>query len=286
MSTSDSDVLPPFRKWPEGAEIKTFTGGCHCRKFTYEVEHPALEERQPVSCNCSICTQKGELLVYSPEARFHFTTGSFDETSKYAWGGKNVVRHFCPTCGCALLFTGFGLAGVNARSFDGIQIDRLNPTFFDAVCGPSAQSFASQSLLKPTLSADDSDVFPHLRKWPEGTEIKTFVGGCHCRKFRFELEHPALDVRQPVSCNCSICTQNAQLFVYAPESRFRFTHGSFEETSGYAWGLKSAVRHFCPNCGCSLLFRGLGLAGVNVRTFDGIEIDKLNLTYFDGARLL
>ncbi|KAI5118967.1 hypothetical protein M0805_009378 [Coniferiporia weirii] len=134
-----------------------------------------------------------------------------------------------------------------------------------------------------TPTAADARVPLPFRPWPEGAEIKTFKGGCHCKKFTFELEHPSLEARPPLSCNCSICTQKAELFVYAPEARFRFTAGSFEELSKYEWGKKRLVRQFCPNCGCSILWTGAGFVGVNVRTFEGIQVDKLNLTYFDGA---
>jgi hypothetical protein len=28
--------------WPESAEIKVYTGGCHCKKIRYEFEHPDI----------------------------------------------------------------------------------------------------------------------------------------------------------------------------------------------------------------------------------------------------
>ncbi|THH06967.1 hypothetical protein EW145_g3715 [Phellinidium pouzarii] len=127
----DADVPPLFRKWPEGAEIKTFTGGCHCRKFAYELEHPVLEARPPISCNCSACTQTGEIFVYAPEARFRFTTGSLDETSVYEWNKKMIKRRFCPVCSSNILYTGLGLVGVNVRTFDGIDINALKLEFVD-----------------------------------------------------------------------------------------------------------------------------------------------------------
>ncbi|KAH8115449.1 hypothetical protein DFH11DRAFT_1543527 [Phellopilus nigrolimitatus] len=80
----------------------------------------------------------------------------------------------------------------------------------------------------------------------------------------------------------SICTQKAELHAYGPESAFRFTKGAFDEATGYAWGRKTTIRFFCPTCGCQLLWRGMGRVGVNVRTFDGIDVDKLELQHVDG----
>ncbi|KAH8115447.1 Mss4-like protein [Phellopilus nigrolimitatus] len=117
--------LPPFSKYPEDVEVKTWTGGCHCRRFTYEYDHPLLEASPPTSCNCSICTQKGELHAYGPESAFRFTKGSFDEAMAYAWGKKRSTRFFCPTCGCQLMWRGMGRVGVNVRTFDGIDVDKL-----------------------------------------------------------------------------------------------------------------------------------------------------------------
>ncbi|KAH8115448.1 Mss4-like protein [Phellopilus nigrolimitatus] len=120
-STPDAAAPSALRKYPEGVEVKTWTGGCHCRRFTYEYEHPVLEASPPTSCNCSICTQKGELHAYGPESAFHFTKGAFDEATGYAWGKKTSTRFFCPTCGCQLLWHGRGRVGVNVRTFDGID---------------------------------------------------------------------------------------------------------------------------------------------------------------------
>ncbi|KAH8115065.1 Mss4-like protein [Phellopilus nigrolimitatus] len=121
--------LPCFRKWPEGAEVKTRTGGCHCRRFTYELEHPVLDACQPVTCNCTICAQKAELFVYGPETAFRFTSGSFDKLTGYKWYKNIVTRWFCPTCGVSLLYNGNDIVGVNARAYDGIEIDKLRPMF-------------------------------------------------------------------------------------------------------------------------------------------------------------
>ncbi|KAI5114790.1 hypothetical protein M0805_002083 [Coniferiporia weirii] len=132
-ATPGSDVPPPFRPWPKDAEVLAHTGGCHCRAFTYELEHPSLTARPPSSCNCSICSMKGEMFIYTPAARFRFTRGSFEEASHYSWGKHIVIRHFCPTCGSALLWTSpqLDLVGVNVRTFDGVDIAALKYSTYD-----------------------------------------------------------------------------------------------------------------------------------------------------------
>ncbi|KAJ7364519.1 hypothetical protein DFH08DRAFT_1016936 [Mycena albidolilacea] len=50
--------------WPDNAEIKTHTGGCHCRKVRYEFEHPDIYAMPVMNCNCSICEDREHLLVY------------------------------------------------------------------------------------------------------------------------------------------------------------------------------------------------------------------------------
>lgn len=50
-------------QWPPDVEIRRYVGGCHCRKFVFEFEHPNIYESEVVSCNCSICKIKGGLLA-------------------------------------------------------------------------------------------------------------------------------------------------------------------------------------------------------------------------------
>jgi hypothetical protein len=59
-------------EWPSNAILQRHTGGCHCKKFTYEVSHPLYGQKAegdepviPVTvCNCSICTHKGGMYMY------------------------------------------------------------------------------------------------------------------------------------------------------------------------------------------------------------------------------
>jgi hypothetical protein len=54
----------------KGPEM-SFNGACHCGavKFTVDAELPA----KALSCNCSICRQKGLLLSFFPASQFAVT---------------------------------------------------------------------------------------------------------------------------------------------------------------------------------------------------------------------
>ncbi|KAL5514446.1 hypothetical protein ACEPAG_2534 [Sanghuangporus baumii] len=129
--------------------------------------------------------------------------------------------------------------------------------------------------------------WPDIMKWPEGAEIKTFKGACHCGKFTYELDHPSLDVQKPICCNCSFCTKTGILNIFAPEKMLRFdeTSTNREELSKFKAKLTGCTHHFCPGCGCYLFWSAMGMVGVNTRMFDGIEVDKLSMIPIDGRSI-
>jgi hypothetical protein len=49
--------------WAENAEVKQYTGGCHCKKVLFEFEHPDIYTMPAINCNCSICDDRGYLNV-------------------------------------------------------------------------------------------------------------------------------------------------------------------------------------------------------------------------------
>ncbi|KAL5514447.1 hypothetical protein ACEPAG_2535 [Sanghuangporus baumii] len=125
--------------------------------------------------------------------------------------------------------------------------------------------------------------WPDVAIWPEGAEVKTFKGSCHCGKFKFDFDHPSLDVQKPASCNCSFCTRSGALMVYGKEKiRFDETSASRDELSAFRARLLPSAHHFCPGCGNYLFWEGMGMVGVNARMFEGIEVDKLSVIPIDG----
>ena len=70
---------------------------------------------------------------------------------------------------------------------------------------------------------------------------------------------------------------------YGPESTLRVTSG---ESAGFISKVAKVNHRFCPSCGIKVYWTGMGRVGANVRTFEGIEMDKFEVEKFDGARLL
>lgn len=55
-------------------------------------------------------------------------------------------------------------------------------------------------------------LFP--KGWPKSSEVKKYNGGCHCGKFRYELEFPSLEKTPVIQCDCSSCSQKGALMMY------------------------------------------------------------------------
>jgi hypothetical protein len=113
-------------------EAKSHAGGCHCGHVRYQAE---TDLAQIMSCNCSICTQRGLLLNFIPVAQFTLESGG-DDLVDYRFN-KHVVRHlFCPYCGVEAFARGTAPNGsemiaLNVRSIDGIDVTALKPQPFD-----------------------------------------------------------------------------------------------------------------------------------------------------------
>lgn len=107
--------------------MKTYTGGCHCKKVQYEVAIENLKE--VVSCNCSMCAKRGWLLAFVPSSAFRLVSGE-DNLTNYHFNKNQIDHLFCKTCGVASYGTGKDGSGnemvsINVRCLDGVDIDSL-----------------------------------------------------------------------------------------------------------------------------------------------------------------
>lgn len=116
--------------------------------------------------------------------------------------------------------------------------------------------------------------------------IKT-TGGCHCGKVRFEA---TVDLSQVISCNCSICSKSGGLLTFTPADQFTLIQGE-ENLQDYQFN-KHIIHHlFCRTCGIRSFARGLlpstgqPMICVNVRCLDGVDLEPLQITHFDGKSL-
>lgn len=106
------------------AEIKTYTGSCHCGKVRYEVT-TALENL--TQCNCSICSRAGYLMSFVQAESFKLLSGEA-ATTDYLFNKQRVHHLFCSTCGIRSYGWGTGKDGskmymLNVRCLEGVDPD-------------------------------------------------------------------------------------------------------------------------------------------------------------------
>ena len=114
-------------------------------------------------------------------------------------------------------------------------------------------------------------------------ETKTYSGGCHCGKVRYEA---TTDLAQVLSCNCSICTKRGLLPTFVSPPQFRLLSGG-DALADYQFASKNIHHLFCSACGVGSFARGTGpdgseMVAVNVRCLDGVDLASLTLTPIDG----
>jgi len=108
------------------------SGSCHCGRIAFDVEAeigPVLE------CNCSICSRRGNLLMFVPAAQVKLRTPEAD-MSTYTFNRQRIRHHFCPTCGVAPLARandsdGNPMVAVNVRCLEGVDPHTLEIRPFD-----------------------------------------------------------------------------------------------------------------------------------------------------------
>ena len=113
-------------------DMKTYTGGCHCGRFRYEVD---TELAQVIECNCSHCHKKGLVLTFVTPDAFRLMKGDESELAIYQFNRKRIHHAFCPTCGVESFAWGTTKDGntnysINVRCLDDVELDSLAITAF------------------------------------------------------------------------------------------------------------------------------------------------------------
>jgi len=101
---------------------------CHCGAIRLEVDAAltGLEE-----CNCSTCARHGFLFWKVPVEAVRLVTRKIALTT-YHWRDADGGTGFCPTCGTAMMRTGYrDRIAVNARCIEGIDIFTLEVGRYD-----------------------------------------------------------------------------------------------------------------------------------------------------------
>jgi hypothetical protein len=117
-------------------------------------------------------------------------------------------------------------------------------------------------------------------------ETTTYTGGCHCGAVRYRV---SLKLDGALTCNCSICSKTGTVLAFAPAAEFELVSGA-DALTDYQFGKKRLHHLFCKHCGIRSFGRGAmpdgtPMVGVNVRCLDGVDLDAVQITKFDGKRL-
>ncbi|HEY1231008.1 MAG TPA: GFA family protein [Ramlibacter sp.] len=110
-----------------------------------------------------------------------------------------------------------------------------------------------------------------------------YRGSCHCGRVAFEVEGT---IEQAMACNCSMCQRKGSLLWFVPREQLRLLTPDADAAT-YLFN-KHVIRHrFCPLCGIHPYGEGKGpdgqpMAAVNIRCIEGIDLDTVSVTHYDG----
>lgn len=116
--------------------------------------------------------------------------------------------------------------------------------------------------------------------------MKKYTGGCHCGKVKFEVE---MELKNAISCNCSICLKRGSLLDFVSESQFNLLTGD-NDIEDYLFNKKVIHHLFCKNCGILSFGKGLSPEGekvvaINLRCIDGVDLQNLTIHEYDGKSI-
>jgi hypothetical protein len=117
-------------------------------------------------------------------------------------------------------------------------------------------------------------------------DAKTYQGGCHCGRVRYQATS---DLAQVVDCNCSICIKRGAMWAFVKTPQFKLVQGD-DALTDYQFGKKQIHHLFCQSCGVGSFSRGLAPNGdetfaVNVNCLDDVDVATLKLMPFDGKNM-
>lgn len=110
-----------------------------------------------------------------------------------------------------------------------------------------------------------------------------YQGSCHCGEVRFTVD---VDLSRPITCNCSYCSRRGSILAFTPAENFALQGGE-EKLTEYRFHTKKIQHLFCSVCGIESFARstmpdGTKMVAVNVRCLEGVDLENLQTTQFDG----
>jgi hypothetical protein len=110
-----------------------------------------------------------------------------------------------------------------------------------------------------------------------------YQGSCHCGRVAFEVEG---ELNGAMACNCSMCSRKGSLLWFVPREQMMLR--TPEEAAATYLFNKHVIKHrFCAVCGIHPYGEGStpdgkAMAAINVRCLEGVDLDALTVTHFDG----
>jgi hypothetical protein len=110
-----------------------------------------------------------------------------------------------------------------------------------------------------------------------------YKGSCHCGRIAFEVEGT---IEGGLACNCSICQRKGSLLWFVPHAQMQLLTPE-RNASTYTFH-KGVIKHrFCSTCGMHPYGEGTDpkgnlTAAINLRCIEGIDLDSIPVTHFDG----
>lgn len=105
-------------------------GSCHCGGVQFSV---AIDKREALECNCSVCRKKGFLHLIVTREKFILLQGE-ELLTTYSFNTHVAQHRFCRICGCHPFYTPRSHpngVSVNLRCLDDVSPDEFVIVSFD-----------------------------------------------------------------------------------------------------------------------------------------------------------
>lgn len=113
-----------------------------------------------------------------------------------------------------------------------------------------------------------------------------YQGSCHCGKVAFEVEG---EITSALACNCSICQRRGSLLWFVPRTALKLLTPD-DAASTYTFNKHQIKHRFCATCGMHPYGEGAApdgtvMAAINIRCLEGIDLEAIPVTHYDGRVL-
>ncbi len=112
---------------------------------------------------------------------------------------------------------------------------------------------------------------------------QTYKGGCHCGAVSYEV---TADVKDAITCNCSICTMRGHVLSFTPADKFTLLSGE-DNLTDYQFGSRTVHHLFCKTCGVNsfgagTMPDGTEMRAINLRCLEDLDMSSLKITEVNG----